>query len=70
MNIEEPAMNTREQKASEPVGSEKEKEAAKERTGAGTGDACRCKETSEMTPRQLVGLMISDLAFWKKTKKD
>ena len=32
-------------------------------------EACRCKETAHMTPRQLFGLMISDLAFWKKEKK-
>ncbi len=32
-------------------------------------DACRCKEASGMTPRELIKLMISDLAFWKKTKK-
>lgn len=37
---------------------------------AGAGeDACRCRETSKMTPRQLLGLMMSDLAFWKKTAK-
>ena len=32
-------------------------------------DACRCKETSEMRPRELLRLMLSDLTFWKKTKK-
>ncbi len=32
-------------------------------------DACRCKETSDMTPRQLLSLMMRDLSFWKKTKK-
>jgi len=32
-------------------------------------DACRCKEASEMSPGQLLKLMISDLAFWKKTNK-
>ncbi len=31
--------------------------------------SCRCKETSEMKPRQLLKLMLSDLAFWKKTKR-
>ncbi len=35
----------------------------------GKEDSCRCKETSEMTARELISLMISDLAFWKKTKK-
>jgi hypothetical protein len=46
-----------------------EKEPAENQTAAGKDDACRCKETSKMTPRQLLGLMFSDLAFWKKTKK-
>lgn len=32
-------------------------------------DDCRCKEVAEMTPRQLFGLMMRDLAFWKKAKK-
>ena len=32
-------------------------------------DACRCKETSHMTPRELLRLMMNDLAFWKKAKK-
>ena len=31
---------------------------------------CRCKETSKMTPQELLKLMVSDLAFWKKLKKD
>jgi hypothetical protein len=34
-----------------------------------SGDACRCREVSEMPPKKLLGLMISDLAFWKKLKK-
>ena len=33
-------------------------------------DACRCEETSNMTPRELLGLMMKDLAFWKRTKKE
>lgn len=46
-------------------------EEGKENAAAGIAkeDACRCKETSRMTPRQLIGLMISDLTFWKKEKK-
>ena len=36
--------------------------------GTGKGDACRCKEASEMSPGQLLKLMVSDLAFWKKMK--
>ncbi len=48
-----------------------EKVSDPEGTGATTvkEDACRCKEASEMTPRELIRLMISDLAFWKKAKK-
>jgi hypothetical protein len=39
---------------------------------AGTegSDACRCKEASKMTPRQLLDLMLNDLAFWKKREKE
>jgi len=37
--------------------------------GADEDGTCRCKETSKMTPRELLGLMMSDLAFWKKDKK-
>ena len=40
--------------------------------GAGSqreDDACRCKQTSKMTPRELLKLMMSDLAFWKRKKK-
>ncbi len=33
-------------------------------------DACRCKETSEMTPRELLKLMINDLSFWKRGNKE
>jgi hypothetical protein len=47
----------------------KENKDADEHEGAGHNDACRCKEASEMKPRELLRLMISDLAFWKKTKK-
>lgn len=32
-------------------------------------DDCRCKETSRMSPRELLKLMMSDLAFWKKADK-
>lgn len=32
-------------------------------------NSCRCEETSEMSPRELIRLMISDLAFWKKARK-
>ena len=38
--------------------------------GTAKDEVCRCKEVSEMQPRQLFKLMISDLAFWKKRKKE
>jgi hypothetical protein len=40
-----------------------------EKSDAGTGETCRCKQTAEMKPRQLLNVMIGDLAFWKKKKK-
>lgn len=43
---------------------------APSKIGAAGDDACRCEEVSKMTPRQLLGLMLSDLAFWKKPKKE
>ncbi len=45
------------------------KEMPRDATPEGKDDACRCKETSQMTPRELLRVMISDLAFWKKEKK-
>jgi len=50
-------------------GSGNEKSPGAPKTAAGKEGACRCKETADMTPRQLLGLMFSDLAFWKKPKK-
>lgn len=52
-----------------PRGPGKEKEPAESKAGVSKDDACRCKEASEKTPRELLRLMISDLAFWKKAKK-
>lgn len=40
--------------------------------GAGPGagdDACRCKETANMSPRELLQRMMDDLAYWKKGKR-
>jgi len=62
-------MATQYKKAAVPGGPEKENQTAKGQAGAGGEEACRCKEASEMRPRQLLRLMISDLAFWKKAKK-
>jgi len=37
-------------------------------TGDASEDSCRCKEVSKKTIPEMFRLMISDLAFWKKTK--
>jgi hypothetical protein len=63
-------MITRYPKTVDSAAPGKEKKAAEDRARAGKDDDCRCKETSKMTPRELLGLMISDLAFWKKSKKE
>jgi len=34
----------------------------------GSDIVCRCKEVSKKTFPEMIRLMISDLAFWKKTK--
>ena len=47
----------------------KEKGTAEKPEAAVSGDTCRCKEVAVMKPRKLFGLMISDLAFWRKTNK-
>jgi hypothetical protein len=64
--LKEHDMTTRHQKNADPGGPGKEKKPDPLQAG---DDLCRCKEASKMTPRQLLGLMISDLAFWKKEKK-
>ncbi len=53
----------------DPPGSpEKEGEHAESHAGHGKEGTCRCKETSEMTPLELLKLMFNDLNFWKKKK--
>jgi hypothetical protein len=47
-----------------------EQERAVHEKGEPHDDTCRCKETSRMTPRELLELMFRDLAVWKKSKKD
>ncbi len=54
------------QKTVDPSVPGKEKKPAE---AAGSDDTCRCKETSKKTVPELFRLMISDLAFWRKTKK-
>ncbi len=45
-------------------------DAAAKHAEEGHGEACRCKETSSMKPRELLRLMFTDLAFWKKIKNN
>ena len=61
-------MIIRNPKIADPGMPEKDEKAAESQAGADKDDACRCKEASEMSPGQLFKLMLSDLAFWKKTK--
>jgi len=62
-------MVTHHQKTDYPSGTEKEKITEGRSAEAGKDDICRCKEVAVMKPRKLFGLMLSDLAFWKKMKK-
>ncbi len=50
-------------------GSGKEYKVAENQATPDSEESCRCKEASKMTPRELLRLMMSDLIFWKKTKK-
>jgi hypothetical protein len=50
-------------------GLEKKEQTAGKPAEEGGDEACRCKETAAMKPRDLLKLMISDLAFWKKEKQ-
>ncbi|HWR72867.1 MAG TPA: hypothetical protein VN604_06835 [Nitrospirota bacterium] len=61
-------MVARYQKTTDPGGLE-EKKTAERQAGRDKDEACRCKEVSAMPPRKLFGLMLSDLAFWRKAKK-
>jgi hypothetical protein len=49
------------------VSQEKEK-VPKRKAEAGSSESCRCKEVAKKTPREMLGLMIDDLTFWKKQK--
>jgi hypothetical protein len=62
-------MVTHHKKTVDQGGTEKEKKTAEQLDTTGSDDTCRCKEVAVMKPRKLFGLMISDLAFWKKAKK-
>ena len=63
-------MTTRSQNNADLGEPGKEKGTAAKPEATGSGDTCRCKEVAVMKPRKLFGLMISDLAFWRKTKKE
>jgi hypothetical protein len=52
-------------KAPDPAEAAKDREPA---VSAADDDPCRCKQVSVMTPRELLGTMLSDLAFWKKKR--
>ncbi len=62
-------MIVRYQKKVNPGVSGNEEESGKPQSGA-DNDTCRCKKTSEMTTRELFKLMINDLSFWKRVKKE
>jgi hypothetical protein len=68
--VEEQEMVARYPKTAGPAGPGIEKKTAEPQAVAGKDDVCRCKETSGMKPRELLKLMVSDLAFWKKVKKE
>jgi hypothetical protein len=57
-------------KDSGPARPGKDEQTAETRARADKDDACRCKETSKMSPGELFKFMMSDLAFWKRTKKE
>jgi hypothetical protein len=63
-------MAIRDLKTAGSGGREKKKDTADVHGGAGHDDSCRCQEASKMSPRELLKLMMSDLAFWKKPKKE
>lgn len=44
------------------------KKAGAPASGTGSDDGCRCKEVAGKTPRELLKLVVSDLAFWNKKK--
>jgi hypothetical protein len=69
MPEEEQEMIKRYDQTDEPGNTGKANETEAQQSTAVQEDACRCKETSKMKPRELLGLMMNDLAFWKKVKK-
>jgi hypothetical protein len=70
MSAEEQSMIINYSKTVDSDAAGKDEKAAESQVGTEKDDACRCKTASEMSPGQLFKLMVSDLAFWKKAKKD
>ena len=62
-------MVKRTKQATVPGGPRMENRVASSRGELSGEDPCRCKQVSVMSPRQLLGTMLNDLAFWKKAKK-
>ncbi len=65
----EQRMDIRSPKTIDPSGQEQRALSKEQRSEAAKADTCRCKETSTMTPRELLRLMMTDLVFWTKSKK-
>jgi hypothetical protein len=60
----------REQQPSDGPGKGRpEKDKTDGNDGAVTEDSCRCKEVAKKTLPEMLKLMVSDLAFWKKSGK-
>jgi hypothetical protein len=59
----------RDQKTVQPHASKNERDAGTPHTEPEKTEACRCKATSEMKPRELLRTMMSDLLFWKRPGK-
>jgi len=47
----------------------KEEKFLKKEVKEGNEESCRCKEVAKKTPREMLRLMINDMAFWKKNKE-
>ena len=60
----------RRQLAKTSQGSRKNEKVPKKEAATVASESCRCKEVARKTPREMLGLMISDLAFWKKAKEN
>lgn len=46
----------------------KEEKISEQKVNEGNEESCRCKEVAKKTPREMLRLMINDMAFWKKQK--